>query len=50
MNNVLSNTGIKIQIALLDLYKPKVCVKYLLQKEIGIKEPENGCYLCILAW
>lgn len=47
MDNALSNTRIKIQMALISLYKPKVCVRYLLEKEIGMQEPEGGCYLCI---
>lgn len=26
-------------------YKPKVSIKYLLEKRIERKEPESGCYL-----
>lgn len=43
--NVLNNTGFKIEMALLSLYKPKASVIYLLEKQIERKEAEGGCYL-----
>lgn len=36
---------LKIEMALLSLYKPKDSVKYLLEKKIEREEAVSGCYL-----